>query len=122
MIEQILCYKTPFFNIVTTTSYALSLVTEISLHVILQAWLSGTEFIFRVAVATAETHHLLPHCAHIPWLVSVNIQQLSMNVNGCHFFPREEFSSTPLLNMHFHVRCHPVRLSLCCHLSHSNKI
>ena len=46
MIEQILCYKTPFFNIVTTTSYALSLVTEKSLHVILQAWLSGTWLVF----------------------------------------------------------------------------
>ena len=45
-----------------------------------------------------------------------------MNANGCHFFCMEEFSSTPLLHPHFHVRRNFVRLSLCCHLSHGNKI
>ena len=27
-----------------------------------------------------------------------------VNVNGCHFFHMEEFSDTPLLHTHFHVR------------------
>ena len=52
-----------------------------------------------VAVSTAETHYLLlPHWAHIHCLVSINIQQASMNVNWCHFFYIEEFSDNPLLH------------------------
>ena len=42
--------------------------------------------VFHIAVTTAETHHPLPHCAHIHCLVSINMQQVSMNVSGCHFF------------------------------------
>ena len=57
-----------------------------------------------LTVTTAETHHPLPHCAHIQRLVSINVQQVLMNVNGCHFFCTEEFSPTALLHMHFHVR------------------
>jgi len=86
------------------------------------AWLSGTWLVFHVPVATAETHHPPPHCANIHCLVSVNVQQASMNVTGCNFFCMEEFSYTPLLHMHFHVIRHFVRLPLCCHLSHGNKI
>ena len=37
----------------------------------------------------------------------------------CHV---EEFSDTPLLHVHFSVSCHFVKLPLCCHLSHSNKM
>ena len=61
-------------------------------------------------------------CAHTYHLVSITIQQTSMNVSGCHFVRVEEFSDTPLLHTHFHVRCHSVRPSFCCHLSHRNKI
>lgn len=77
---------------------------------------------FHVSVTTVETHHPLPHCAHIHCLVSINIQQASMNTNGCQFFHMIEFSGTSLLHVHFHVRCHFVRLSLCYHLFHGNKI
>ena len=66
--------------------------------------------------AIAELHHSPPHCVHICCLVSINIQEASMNVNGCHLFLMEEISSTPLIHLHFHIRCHFVRLSLCCHL------
>ena len=59
-----------------------------------------------VTVVTAEMHHPLPHGAHILWLVSTNIQQVSVNANGGHFFCLEEFNSTPLLYMHFYVRQH----------------
>ena len=62
-------------------------------------------------------HHPPPHCVHCRCLVSVNIQQASVNVSGCHFFHMKELSDAPLLHMHFHVR-----LLLCCHLSHSNKM
>jgi len=37
-------------------------------------------------------------------------------------FNMEEFSDTPLLHKHFHIRCHFVRLSFCCHLSHGNNM
>jgi len=38
------------------------------------------------------------------------------------FFHKEEFSCTPLIHTNFHTRHHFVSLSLCCHLSHSNRI
>jgi hypothetical protein len=46
--------------------------------------------VFHVAVATAETGYPPPHCANIHCLVSVNVQQASMNVIGCNFFPHGE--------------------------------
>jgi hypothetical protein len=73
-----------------------------------------------ITFTTAETHHPLPHCSHIFCLVSVNVQQASMNVNGCNFSAWRN-SVTPLLCMHFHVRCHFARLLLWCYLPHSNK-
>ena len=47
------------------------------------------------------THHLR---AHIHCLVSINVQQVSVNVSGSHFFLTEEFNDTPLLHTRFHVR------------------
>ena len=85
------------------------------------AWPSRMWLVFHAAVAIAETRHPPPHCANIHCLVSVNVQQVS-NVIGCNFFHMEEFNYTPLLHTHFHVRHHFVRLPLCCHLSHGNKI
>ena len=86
------------------------------------AWPSGTWLVFHVAVTTAETRHPPPHCTNIHCLVSVNVQQASMYVTGCNFFRMEEFNYTPLFHTQFHVRRHFVRLPLCCHLSHVNKI
>ena len=78
--------------------------------------------VFYGTVSTAETHHPLPLCVHIHCSVSINTQQASMNVSGCHFWCMEEFSSTPLLHTHFHVRHHFVRIPLCYHLLHGNKM
>jgi len=83
---------------------------------------SETQLVFHVTVTIAEMHHPLPYCAHIHWLVSISIQQALMNVKGCHFFHMEESNGTPFLHMHFYVRCHFVRLPLCCHLLHGNKV
>lgn len=47
------------------------------------------------------------HC-----LVSMNIQQTSVNVSGCHFLCMEEFSDTPLIHTHLHVICHSVSAPL----------
>jgi len=85
------------------------------------AWLSGIWLVYHVNITTAKTHHPSPHCAHVHCLVSINVQQDSMNIFGCYFFHMEEFSSKHL-HSYFHVRCHSVRLSLCCHLSYSNKM
>jgi hypothetical protein len=86
------------------------------------AWPSRMWRVFHTAVTTAETCHPLPHCANIHCLFSVNVQQALMNVIGCNFFHVEELSYTPLLDMCFHVRHHFVRLLVCCHLLHGNKI
>ena len=67
-------------------------------------------------------HTIHPSLLSHPLLISINIQQMSMNVNECNFFHREEFSDTSLLHRHFHVRCHFVRLPLCCHLSCGNNM
>jgi len=72
-------------------------------------------------LSTAEMHHPLLHCAHMYFLVSINVWKASVNVNGSSFCTGE-FSDTPLLSTHFHVRHHVVRLPLCCHLSHDNKM
>ena len=69
-------------------------------------WLSGMFLAVHVAVAIAETRHPASHFVHIQCLVSINIQQASLSVSGCHFVHMEEFSSTPVLHTHSHVRCH----------------
>ena len=49
----------------------------------------------------------------------------SASINECQWvllFQHEDFNSTPLLHLHFHVRHHSVRLLLCCHLSHGDKM
>jgi len=121
MIEQILGYKILFFNIITTISYAFSPAMNKSLHAALIK-ICTKWFVFHINVDTAETHHPPPHCANIHYFVSENTQQMSMNVNGYHFFCMEECSSMPFLHMNFCVRCHFVALPLCFHLSHSNRM
>ena len=49
------------------------------------AWPSRTWLVFHIPVTTVETRHPLPHCANIHCLISVNVQQASMNVIGCIF-------------------------------------
>ena len=79
------------------------------------AWPSGTWLVFHVAVATAETCHPPPHCVNIHCLVSINVQQASLNVIGCNFFHMEEFSYTPLLHTHFHVILSDCPSAVICH-------
>jgi len=113
LIKQILSYKTPFYSIVATIHYAFLPAVSKHLHAILiEICISRGEQLS--LVATAKIQHPMPHCAHINCFVSINIQQASVNVNGCHFY-------TAFLHVHFHARHHSVRLPLCCLLSHSNK-
>jgi len=51
-------------------------------------------------VTTAETHRALPHCAHIHCLVSINVQQVSVSVSGCHCFCMKKHASTLLCFIH----------------------
>ena len=62
------------------------------------------------------------HCVHIHCLVSMNVYSARIDVcQWVQYFLMEEFSDISLLHTHFHVRCHSVRLSSCCHLSHNKK-
>ena len=73
------------FNTVITISYVFSPVMSKScMSCSLNICTSGRYPL--LLVTTAETHHPPPHCAHFHCLGSINIQQASMNVNGCHVF------------------------------------
>ena len=75
--------------------------------VVWQLWVAiWTWLVFHTAVATAEMHLSPPYCAHIHCLVSINIQQVLINVSWSWFFCKEEFNDTYLLHTYFHVICH----------------
>ena len=66
-------------------------------------------------------------CSHLLF----GLQKCSASVDECQwvqfflffiFFCMEEFIVTPLLHLHFHIIHHCVRLPLCYHLLHSNKM
>ena len=81
LTEQIISYITLFFNTVTTTINFCQWRTRVFM---LCLWKFAREKVTTVTIASAKMHHPLPHCAHIHCLVSVNTQQMSMTVNGCH--------------------------------------
>ena len=72
---------------------------------------------FNLYCHSTTTYHLTVHTATI-W----SPYKHSARTDFFFFSHVEEFSDTPLLHMHFSVRCHFVKLPLCCHLSHSNKM
>ena len=57
---------------------------------------SGTWFVFHKTVVTAEMQHPPSHYAHICCSDSMNIQQMLMSVNECHFFSTWRNSMTHL--------------------------
>jgi len=116
LVEHVLSYKAQFFNGVTTIS-----------KFICTNWLRHSSF----CGVTAVHGHLLCYCHHCWNALSTaslcsyplfGLHQRSANVDECLFLHMEEFSDTPLLHMCLCVRCHSVRLPLCYHLSHSNKL
>jgi len=70
------------------------------------AWPSRTWSVLYIAVTTAEKHHPSSHGTNIHCWVSINIQQELMNVSRLQLFHTAEFSDTPLLHIHLHVRRH----------------
>ena len=117
LIEHILFYKTLFFNAIITISCTFSLVMNKSLHVLLiNIYTSRDAPLLLSPLLKYTMHHLTVLTPHV---VSRNVQQASVN-GRCFFFRVEEFNYTRLLHTHCCVRCHFVRLSLCCHLSCSN--
>lgn len=57
-----------------------------------------------ITLIIVEMYYLLSNYAHIHYLVTVNVQQTSVNVNGCILFHMEELNDTYLLYIHFHSR------------------
>ena len=84
--------------------------TACMLHLSKSMWLPRTWLVFHVTITTAEMHH--PPLTVLHPLFGLHQCSASMNeCHGCHFFHMEEFSDTPLLHTHFHVRLRSVRPS-----------
>lgn len=112
-IKQILSYETLFFNAVTTISY------------IFLPEMNSSPCAAMVSTRASRGAPLpkqrpQPHRGHAHRLLSFNVQQASMNANGCHFIRTEELRDTPSLHKPFHGRPHVVRPPLCCHLPRHN--
>ena len=85
LTEQNSSYKTLFYNVVSTISYVFLPMMNKSLYAILvKICTCGSDP--QSLSPLLKPHHPPPHCAHIHCLVSRNIQQASMNANGCNFF------------------------------------
>ena len=123
MIEQILSYRAPFFSIVTTISYVFLPVKSLHATVV------------TVCISRGSTVSQLlpwpccwntPHTASLCWRLLVSLHKHSASPNECQwvhfFFYMGKFNDRALLHTHFLVRHHSVRLPLCCHLSHGNKM
>ena len=119
LLEQIHSYRTSFVITVTTVSYALLPTMNKSLHAmlvkiyasradLLSSLLKSATHCFTVLISTVRPPEA---CSKLQWMPA-----------GAIFFHMEEFSDTLSLHTCFHVRCHSVRLSLCCPLSQGNKM
>ena len=109
------------FHVVTTVTYALFSEMNKSLYaVVVNTFTSGGDLQLLFPLLKRTTHCLTEFTS------TVGLHKCTASIDECQwvsfFFCMEEFNSTPLLHMHFHVRCHFVRLPLCCNLSQSNKM
>ena len=98
LIEQILSYQPWFFSIVTAINCPFLSAKNKILHSALvknlHQWRWPT-----IAVTTAEIHHPLPHCAHIHFLVSININKCQWMLIGAIVFSWRN-SVTPFCSTH----------------------
>ena len=119
LMEQNLSYKMLFFNIVTTISYAF----------FCQQWSRACVQSSLRSVPAEVTCCCCHHCWNAQW----GGEQCSHQFFGLHkqfsksqwmrCFPCKGIQCHPFASSaHFHVRHHPVRVPLCCHLSHGNNM
>ena len=107
-------------KIVTIISYAFSPVMNKSLcATLIKPCARRRDQLSLSPLLRFTTHHLTVLISTV-W--SPQMKQVSVDVSGYNFFCMVEFSETPLLHSHFHVKHHFVRLPLCCHLSHGNNM
>jgi len=92
-MEQILCYKMLFFNSVTAINCVFSPLMSKSLHAALATSCTSRGDALLLS-PQRNPPPPQPHCAHIHWLISINVQQVSVVVSECHFFHMMEFSGT----------------------------
>ena len=59
--------------------------------------LCWTWLVIHIIVSITETHYQPPNCIYIHRLVTVNVFQASININGCNFFSMEKFKDISLL-------------------------
>jgi len=110
LIEQIPSYRTLFFNIVTTMSYAFSPAMN-KLHAAFIKICTSRQWpTVSVAMLKRTTCHFTALTSTV-WSPSAFSKYQWISVD-----------STPLLHTHFHVRCHSVTLPLWCHLSQQQNI
>ena len=100
MIEHILSCRTLVFNTAITTRNTFLPVINKNLHAsLVNSCTSRSDLQLLLPLLKCTTHH---HTMLASCLVSINIQQVSMNVSGCHFFPHRglqfhTFASSTLL-------------------------
>ena len=98
MIEQILSYRTLFFNIDITITYAFSHRMSKSFHATFIK-ICTSEGDSCCCDTTAEMHHSPPHCAHVYcWSPSTFSKHQWRSISD--FFCMEEVNSTLLLHTH----------------------
>ena len=82
-MEHILSYNALFFNIV---NHHLPVHADELIKILFNswcesfAWLSRMWLVFHVTVTTAGMHSPAPHYVHLHCFISLNIQQVSMNI------------------------------------------
>lgn len=109
-----------FFRVVTTADYAFSLAMRknYSFHRFDScAGPPGICFFHAHSSRWKAKHNPLINCIHIHSFGSINVEQASLSADK-RFFRTEEFSDTPLLRMHFHVRWKFFRLPFSCYLQY----
>lgn len=121
-----------YFNVISNTLKQIFILYSFLIIICWFPWMNFVVWhlcvaIWNVACLPCHCHH----CWNAPPTTSLcshpllDLQERSASVVYQwvpFFFHMEEFSSIPLLHMHFCVRHHFIRQPLCSHRSHSNKM
>ena len=92
LTDKILSYRILFLYIfITSNEQRPECCAHKNLHGHLEYGLSFTSLLLLLK------HHTSLHCVHIHCLVSIYVQQVSMNISGCNFSHMEEFHISCML-------------------------